>query len=555
MKRPLFALWHMSHLLLNSGPSGWKSRLRAYHEPQQPGLLSFITTVWNTEPRYLHALAKSVFTQQGGANFEWLILDNGTQDPASRAAMAKISKHPCVRFERVEENLGIIGGMRYCLERAAGRYVLPLDSDDLLSPDCVRVMTTMIVENGYPPLLYSDEDKLYAGLHVTPYCKPDWDPVLFMHSCYIAHLCAMDRKLALEFGCYTDPAAEGSHDWDSFTRFHLAGCSPVHVPEVIYSWRMHGNSTSSSTDAKPFVSASHHAVLGRFLSGAPQPELYTVVKNPLFGGGPNWRIRRSHSSADIPSLTTVILSPDRGSRAVKPLADEYPDHRVITVCRKDGLQGLLEAVQGAKGLIHLLSEEIRIGDPEWAWEALALMEVFPDIAIVGGRIADDAGRILSAGHYLGFGRGCGAPDRGQLIGDPGYWASIWTPHSVSAVSVQHAVFRADFLVQTLGRLTKQPNASFEYLGAWAGVAAQRQGLRTVYSPVLTGAGSHDWEGDVSDQEHADFLLANADLLPEQRFLSRHLGFNPDAPLRWTSPADRERHCSRLIEWAQSVRAG
>ena len=55
-------------------------------------------------------------------------------------------------------NLGIVGGMRACLERATGRYIAPLDPDDLLAPDTVRVVTHALRAAGYPPLAYTDED-------------------------------------------------------------------------------------------------------------------------------------------------------------------------------------------------------------------------------------------------------------------------------------------------------------------------------------------------------------------------------------------------------------
>ena len=324
-----------------------QQRLRDYNVAQRPGLLSFVTTVWNTDPAYVNALAQSVFTQDGGTEFEWFILDNGTTRQDTLAAMEQIARHPCVRFSRVEDNLGIIGGMRYCLEHASGRYILPLDSDDLLAPDCVRILTTQIVENDFPALLYSDEDKMVDDAHITAYRKPDWDPVLFLHSCYIAHLCAIDRTKALELGAYTDPRAEGSHDWDTFTRFHLAGHAPVHVAELLYSWRMHAMSTSSNIGAKPVVYDSQMSVIERFLSGAPDPKRYSVIKSPLFAGSPDWWIRRDHT--DAAPLTTVLLTGPTATHLPDVPSNDYPNHRIIPVPLSGGLTALAAATQGPSG--------------------------------------------------------------------------------------------------------------------------------------------------------------------------------------------------------------
>ena len=240
---------------------------------QENGLLSFVTSAYDTDEIFLEELAVSVFQQDGGTDFEWFILDNGSEKESTRAALRTIANHPCVRMERVEKNLGIIGGMRFCLDRATGRYIMPLDSDDIIEPDCVHVMTRAIQRSGYPAALFTDEDKLSDDRFSNPYFKPEWDPVLFVHSCYIAHLCAIDRVRALELGIYTNRGAEGCHDWDSFIRLMNAGHLPVHIPEVLYSWRMHRQSTSGNISSKSYIADSHRATLRQFLDHADAPHV------------------------------------------------------------------------------------------------------------------------------------------------------------------------------------------------------------------------------------------------------------------------------------------
>jgi hypothetical protein len=526
-----------------------QQRLREYNVAPRPGLLSFVTTVWNTDPAYVDALAQSVFAQDGGTAFEWFILDNGTTRQDTLAAMHEIARHPCVRFARTDENLGIIGGMRYCLEHASGRYILPLDSDDLLAADCVRILTTQIVENNFPALLYSDEDKLVDDAHIMAFRKPDWDPVLFLHSCYIAHLCAIDRVKALELGAYTDPRAEGSHDWDTFTRFHLAGHVPVHVAELVYSWRMHAMSTSSNIGAKPVVYDSQMSVIERFLSGAPNPERYSVTRSPLFAASPDWWISRTHTDA-IP-LTTVLLTGRTATHLPDVPSNDYPNHRVITVPLSGGLPALAAATRDLQGLVHLLWDQVGIRQPEWAWEAQTMLELFPDAVAVGGRICDQNGRILDASQFFGFGRGCDSPARGQPVSRPGYFATTWKQHSASAVSSQHAVFRAGFLAEVLPRLIARGDVSIPYLGAWAGAEARLHNQRIIYSPFLHGEATADWDVQVSDRERAAFILAHAALLPETRLLSPHLSLDPATPYAWATAEKRIAHRQRLQSWAEA----
>ncbi len=139
-------------------------RRRQYPLRQEPGLFSLLTTVWNTPPEYLDALADSVLSQDADSTFEWVLLDNGSHDPGTRRSVERLARERAIRVFRVEDNLGIIGGMRFCLERAAHRYILPVDSDDLLTPDCLRVLSHALRQAGYPALAYTDEDNL-EGSH------------------------------------------------------------------------------------------------------------------------------------------------------------------------------------------------------------------------------------------------------------------------------------------------------------------------------------------------------------------------------------------------------
>jgi SAM-dependent methyltransferase len=487
--------------------------------------LSLLTSIWNTPAEYLRALHATV-AQQDWRHFEWIVLDNGTTEEATIVALEEISRDETVRFFRADENCGIVGGMRYCLERATADYVLPLDSDDLLYPDALRVMAWHIEHAGRLPLLYSDEDKIRDEHRRDPYFKPAWDPVLFLNSCYIAHLCAIDRRLALELGLYSDAAAEGCHDWDSFIRFMLAGYSPVHVPEVLYSWRMHGASAALNIESKPYLAASHQHVLGRFLAAQGAADRCRVAPNPLFKGTPDWWFRRDHS--DARPLLSIVLGND-GVGALRRTS--YPRHEVVGLPLTATPIDLSDVIRqhGEPGaLVQLVAAGIELEGDEWPWEAIALMELHPDTVMVAGHVFDHNSRIIAAGEYFGIGGDCGCPDVGRPVQDPGYFAQMWKQRSVSAASTILAVTDGVFLDQALA--ATPPGATLRFLGAWAGAHAARTHRRVVYSPHISGRGRLDraaWDREITSEERAAFRRLNADLIPELRFLSPMLSLAPD----------------------------
>ena len=431
------------------------ARVRQVAGGAASGLFSLVTTVWNTDPAFVQELAECVLGQLGAGAFEWVILDNGTTREETRALLQRIAAQApeWVRLERVEENLGIIGGMRWCLERARNRYVVPLDSDDLLTPDALAVLGAALERAGFPPLAYTDEDKVEGDRFRDPYCKPDWDPVLFVHSCYIAHLCAIDREQALRLGAYRPGAAEGSHDWDTFTRFWLAGLTPLHIAEVVYSWRMHAQSTAGNINSKDFIFSSQKAVIELFLSGVADAHLYRVEHSPLFGVAPDWRIVRKWQVA----IATVPL---RGTLAE--------------------LARAVDAVDGE--FVHLLDPAASVEDVAWADEALTLLHVFGDAVAVGGCVHRD-GHVVLADGYAGFGRGWDTPNEGRALADPGYFAQMWKPHSADVAAMQHCVLRREFLLRALRRL-EGVGATVAGLAGWLGVCAQMEKRRVVFSPFL-----------------------------------------------------------------------
>jgi hypothetical protein len=436
------------------------ARASRYQPRPERGLLSLISTVYDTSPVFLHELADSLRAQTW-REYEWVLLDNGSRRSDTRAALAEVARDPRVTLLRAEANLGILGGMRHVLERATGRYVLPVDSDDYLFPDALGIMAAVLQRDGYPAVAYSDEDKLRDGRHVDPFAKPDWDPVLFRNCCYIAHLCAIRREDALRLGVYSDRAAEGCHDWDTFLRFQRAGLPPVHVPEMLYSWRMHGGSTAANVDAKDYVVNSQRHVLERHVAEMGLADRFSVVRSPFFPVSPDWWIRRTRTA---PAPIALVL---HGDRAVDP---GYP---LVTVLRAPANEPPLRVWQRAAAsapAVAVLDTRVAPVSDEWLWEMAGLRESFADAAIVGGRLLD-ANRMLV--------------DSRRSADDPGSFGTALKQRSTDRVSLRIALLDSEWLRS----IDPAPYDSLDPLDLDALSApladhARRARRRVVFSPFI-----------------------------------------------------------------------
>jgi glycosyltransferase involved in cell wall biosynthesis len=476
----------------------------------EKGLLSILTPVWEGTPlKYFKLLAQSVIEQNASGAAEWVILNNGCQNRELLHYLNKLSEHSWITIVHSPSNTGIIGGLRLCLESAGARYVLPVDADDWLYPDCLEIVNWWIRHSGFPPLLYSDEDKLIGPHAVQPYLKPDFDPVLLLNSAYIAHLGVIDRQLALNHGAYTDKTTEGSADWDLFARFLLAGDAAVHIPEVVYSWRMHAESTADDAGSKPYIHSSQKAVLQGYLEKSGLAAKFVVEYSPLLPGSADWWLRRR----PVDPWPAMLISVETGSKvASQPL--EYPELPKFSFPIDDALPSLAALIARASrtddDLVCLLADDLEVDRADWLWEAVGLFERFPDTVMMGGWVRNRAQITMSAGYVLGFDEGCHCPDRGRPALDPGYSTQMMKQRSVSAVSARFAVLRSGFLKELL-------NASIPMLGAWAGAHALRTGKRVIYSPFLSAVSDLDWDALAKPEEVAEFQRANADLMPDCRF--------------------------------------
>jgi glycosyltransferase involved in cell wall biosynthesis len=512
LARAIYLLWESREY--NRWMKGHLRRRQArYGGSTAPGLLTIVTPVWDGTPlAYFRELAETILRQNAAGHCEWMVLNNGCRKGELLAYFAELKRHSWVAVHESAENAGIIGGLRLCLERAQGRYIVPVDADDWLYPDCLDVVSWWVRETGFPALLYSDEDKRIDRRAVQPYLKPDFDPVLLLNSAYIAHLGVIDRRVALELGAYSDKSTEGSPDWDLFVRFLAAGKAAVHIPEVVYSWRMHPESTADDALSKPYIHTSQRAVLERYLNLRFIADDYKVEYSPLVNGTADWWMERKH----VRPWPAVLVALTNGAGGQKLAATpDYTDLARVELPIDAGLEKLRKIA--GDGLVCLVSEDLQIDRNDWLWDAISLFEKHPDTGMVGGRIRNSRGKIVSAGLVLGFEGDAGCPDTGRPAIDPGYFAQMWKQRSVSAVSSQFAVVRASFLRELPGDI------SIPFLGAWAGAAALRLRKRIVYSPFLSAVSDVDWAALVTGGEREAFQKANHDILPDRRYYSRYLG--------------------------------
>ena len=205
-------------------------------------LVSIIVPTYNTHETMLREMLQSV-REQLYPNWELCIADDGSSQPH----VNKILKEYAALDRRVRlnfglENKGVSHTLNRALKMATGEFVVLLDHDDILEEQALfRVAESVLDEN--PDMTYSDEVKITPdATTVKDYVyRPAFSPEFLRANPYIVHLVGFKTQLLRDIGGF-DESLSISQDYDLILRATERANTIVHIPEILYQWRIHYNS-------------------------------------------------------------------------------------------------------------------------------------------------------------------------------------------------------------------------------------------------------------------------------------------------------------------------
>jgi len=99
-------------------------------------LLSVIIPVYNVE-RYLERCLESIFAQWDKEHIELICINDGSTDKSYSILMEYSNVHPELRLVN-QSNIGLGATRNKAVQLAIGKYLMFVDSDDYLEPDCLK---------------------------------------------------------------------------------------------------------------------------------------------------------------------------------------------------------------------------------------------------------------------------------------------------------------------------------------------------------------------------------------------------------------------------------
>ncbi|MFF4207942.1 glycosyltransferase family 2 protein [Streptomyces sp. NPDC001796] len=187
--------------------------------------------------RYLPDAVSSVVAQTF-RDWELVIVDDGSTDDTAEVAEGLIARHPDRRIRLLRQaNAGVSAARNTGIEAAAGRYILPLDADDVIAPTMLE--KTVGVLDGDPGIAiastdvftFTDDDLPPQAMPLPAYSRE------LMLQRLIMFYCSLYRREAWQAVGGYDETMRAGEDWDFWIGCVEHGFDAHHIHEPLFGAR------------------------------------------------------------------------------------------------------------------------------------------------------------------------------------------------------------------------------------------------------------------------------------------------------------------------------
>ena len=428
--------------------------------------ISVVMPVYNTPESLLRECIDSVLDQTY-PHWELCIADDKSTAPHVRAVLESYAAaDPRIKVVYRSENGHISKASNSAIAIAQGEWIALLDHDDLLAPHALFCIAEAINRHPDAKLIYSDEDKIdLEGNRSDPYFKSDWNERLFFEQNMVSHLGAYRKSNIDKVGGFRE-GFEGSQDHDLVLRLtdELKPSEIVHVPHILYHWRMVPGSTALGAGEKSYAivagaKAIDEALKRRRINGAvdinldigycrlklavPSPEPMVSIIIPTRDGLEYLEpcVNSLIEKTAYPNYEIIIVD----NQSAKPETFDFfaqvarnPKIRILKYDEVFNYSAINNfAVSQSEGsLVCLLNNDTEIISENWLSEMVAELAQ-EGVGAVGAKLLYSDSTVQHAGVILGVGGERGVAGHGMLgiaRAESGYFSFASLAREVSAVT-------------------------------------------------------------------------------------------------------------------------
>lgn len=195
-------------------------------------IVSIVIPCYNSEST-LESTLKSVLNQDF-QEWEAVLVNDGSPDNLERIALEYVAKD--ARFVYFKKENGGLGSARnYGIQQAKGKYILPLDSDNLVSEDFATKAMTIFESKAEVGVVHGNAvlfGEKTGVWEMEPFCLEK----MLIHN-YIDACAIFKKEFWNEVGGYEEKMPfQGHEDWEFWVALGQIGVKFYHLNEVTFEY-------------------------------------------------------------------------------------------------------------------------------------------------------------------------------------------------------------------------------------------------------------------------------------------------------------------------------
>ena len=471
---------------------------------------SIIFPVWNKPQAIIHKALSSVVNQYY-KNWELCISDGSTENvEETREFLKEFQKENPdkvkLNFLKNPSEINLIENSNSAIAMAEGEFCIFLDCDDEISLNCLLELAVAVKQNPEVDFIYSDFDKIdLEGNRFNPSFWPDWSPHTILSQMYTTHVTCYRTELIKKIGGLRK-GTEGAQDWDLVLRLSEQTNKIVHIPKILYHWRVYKGSTArENSGAKNWAYEAQKRVLTDWIK---RNNLNAEVIEGAFQG--SWRIK--YSIKNSPRVSIIIPFRDKViylEKCLKSILEKtiYDNYEIVLINNRSIKKSTLAYLKTVSKMekikvlnyeeafhfgklnnwavehvdceyVLLLNNDVEVINEEWLNAMLEYAQL-PEVGEVGAKLLYPDGKIQHAGIGVGLGGAAAHPHR-MLSGDGfGFQGWLVNPRNVIAVTAACMMIKRNLFLEIGGF---DPQFDPAYQDVDFGIRLYEKGYWNIYTP-------------------------------------------------------------------------
>lgn len=200
--------------------------------------VSIIVPCFN-QAEFLSETLESVLAQTY-SDWECIIMNDGSTDNTESIALSFVNKDNRFKYYK-QENQGLSATRNNAIKKSSGEYILPLDSDDKIGEEYIKIAVRMLDLNANIEVVYCRAELF--GNKTGEWVLDDFSPNIVYQNCVFCS--ALFRKKTFDLvGGYSTNLKYGYEDWDFWLKIldYKRDSIFYKINQVLFYYRIRGNS-------------------------------------------------------------------------------------------------------------------------------------------------------------------------------------------------------------------------------------------------------------------------------------------------------------------------